>query len=161
MKARLALALAAALSFAPLAARAARADDPKLTPEQVKAQKKEKDLAKAHKDLDKELTSKKAAPEFIQAADGFLDKLALQINLDVKPSVDFVHKVMAKKIPWDEAVTNADATLRAAVDKKTMKIDMAKFTTDFTKWISTWKPAPAAAAGSPSPPAKSAPSPSK
>jgi hypothetical protein len=152
MNVRIAIFLAATLSLAPVGARTVRADDPKLTPEQIKAQQKEKDLKKAHDDLDKELKTKKADPVFVQAAHGYLDKLAMQVNLDVKPSVDYLHKVMAKKIPFGDAMNAADDFIRKAVDPKTSKIDYTKWNADYTKWITTWKPpAPAPAAPAPAP----------
>jgi hypothetical protein len=156
MNARFSCALLVALSFVPLSVAPVRADDPKLTPDQIKAQQKEKDLKKAHDDLDKEFKAKKVDPAYLQMAHGFLDKMAQQVGLDVKPSVDLVHKVAAKKIPWGEANVNADEIIRASVDAKTSKIDLAKFTTAYNKWISGWKP-PAPAPATPPPAANPPP----
>lgn len=126
-----------AFALAGAGASSARADDAKKTPDQIKQEKKEKDLKKAHEDLDKELKSRKIDPA---PADGLLDKLALQVGLDVDPSKKLVHKVLDKKIPWDQVNMNVDDKLRSAVDPKTNKIDFKKFQADFEKWISTWKP---------------------
>ncbi len=133
-----------------------RADDAKKTPEQIKAEKKDKDLQKAKEDLEKELKAKKVDPE---PAKRFLEKLAMQIGLEVTDSKKMVHDTLGKKIPWDQASVGADEKVRAAVDAKTNKIDLKKFQTEFAKWISAWKPEPAKPPAAPPAPAPPAPAP--
>lgn len=128
--------LAAVIAFGASGYLPVRADDKK-TPEQKAQEKKEKDLKKAHDDLEKELKSKKVEPS---PALAMLDKLANQVGLDVNPSKDLVHKILNKKIPMEQASAAADDKLRSSVDSKTQKIDLKKFQADFTKWINEWKP---------------------
>ncbi len=132
---RFASLLVASLLALGFAAPTLRADDKK-TPEQVKAEKKEKDLKKAKDDLEKELKGKKQDPG---PALNMLDKLATQVGLEVGPSKDLVHKIISKKIPWDQANVAADNKIREAIDAKTFKVDTKKFQSEFTKWISEWK----------------------
>jgi hypothetical protein len=133
-----------------------RADDAKKTPEQIKAEKKDKDLQKAKDDLEKELKPKKVDPE---PAKRFLEKLAMQVGLEVADSKKMVHDIMGKKIPWDQASNASDEKVRAAVDTKTNKIDLKKFQTEFAKWISTWKPEPPKTPGAAPPAAPPTPAP--
>jgi hypothetical protein len=137
MKLTPSLLLATVLSLG-FAAPALRADEKK-TPEQVKAEKKEKELQKAKDDLEKSLKGKKADPA---PALNMLDKLANQVGLEVGPSKDLVNKIISKKIPWDQANIGADTKMREAVDTKTFKVDAKKFQAEFAKWISEWKPEP-------------------
>jgi hypothetical protein len=132
----LVVALALAGSLAPV--RAQDNKPPQLTPEQQKAQEKEKAFKKAKEDLEKELQAKKQDPA---PAAAFLQMLAYStLNLDVKDANDLVHKVLAKKIPWNDAQGAAYEKQTAATDQKTRKFDQKKFLTDFRKWISDWKP---------------------
>lgn len=136
------LLITAALAFA-FAAPVIRADDKKKDPEAAKAEKKEKELKKAKEDLEKELKGKKADPG---PAVNMLEKLANQVGLDVGPSKELVHKILSKKIPWDQANVAADTKIREAVDSKTFKVDTKKFQSEFTKWIGEWKAEPKAEA---------------
>ncbi len=127
--------LAGAIAFGASGFVPVRADDKK-TPEQKAQEKKEKDLKKVHDDMEKELKAKKIEPA---PALAMLDKLANQVGLDVNPSKDFVHKILGKKIPMEQASAAADDKYRSSVDPKTQKVDLKKFTSDFTKWINEWK----------------------
>ncbi len=116
--------------------RPARADDKK---EKVdpKVAAKEKAVKKAKEDLEKECKGKKLDP---QPAISFFEKCVDQAGLEVPAAKDMVHKVMAKKIPWEQAATGLDEKMRGAVDEKTNKIDAKKVEKDFAKWVSEWKP---------------------
>jgi hypothetical protein len=127
-----AIAVLAALGFSFTTARA----DDKKTPEQIKAEQKDKDLKKAHEDIEKDLKAKKIDPAPVLA---FLDKLAMQVGLDVKPAKDYTYKVLNKKIPWADASAAVDDKIRNSVDAKTSKIDQKKFSDALTKWINEWK----------------------
>lgn len=131
--------LACALALSSAGALPTVRADEKKTPEQAKAEKKDKELKKAREELEKELKAKKVDPA---PALAFMDKLAGQVGLEVGPSKELTHKVISKKIPWDQANAAADTKLRDAVDTKTFKVDTKKFQAEFTKWIGEWKPEP-------------------
>lgn len=140
---------------AAFAARSARADDkpgaqaspPAKTPEQVKAEQKDKDFKKAKEDLEKELNGKKQDPA---PAVALLNYLAYSVALEVKESNELVHKVLAKKIPIaTDAMSALGEKQQKATDPKTNKLDVKKMVTEFKKWIDAWKPP--APAPSPSP----------
>jgi len=129
--------LVSALGFTCAGLSPVRADDKKKDPEAAKQEKKDKDLKKAKEDMEKELKAKKVEPG---PALGMMDKLAGQVGLEVGASKEFVHKILGKKIPWDQASSAADTKMRECVDTKTFKVDTKKFSEAFSKWISEWKP---------------------
>jgi hypothetical protein len=131
--------LVSALGFSAVGALPVRADDKKKTPEEQKQEKKDKDLKKAKEDMEKELKGKKVDPA---APLAMLDKLATQVGLEVSAAKDLVHKILSKKIPWDQANSAADTKMRDAIDTKTFKVDAKKFQADYTKWIGEWKAEP-------------------
>jgi hypothetical protein len=142
------LVLSLALASAPIPALAQdkTPSPPAKTPEQIKAEQKDKDFKKAKEDMEKELTGKKTDPQVISQATGLLQFLAYNpIGLEVKDAAAFVHQCLAKKIPLMDAQTAVTDKQRVATDAKTGKFDLKKFQVEFKKWIDAWKPAPSPA----------------
>ncbi|MBI3723522.1 hypothetical protein HY251_06155 [bacterium] len=107
---------------------------PKVDP---KEEQKQKDIKKAREEIDKEWKAKKADPT---DALTFFQTLVDAEQLDVQTAKDFYKKVMAKKIPIDQARAGINTVYVTCIDKKTQKYDPKKFVTDFAKWINDWKP---------------------